>query len=43
MEYKITKGDEVEIDVTIPWSDAEVEFDKLMDDVGEGKTNATKK
>jgi trigger factor len=31
MEYKIEKGDEVEIDVTIPWSDAEVEFDKLMD------------
>jgi trigger factor len=32
MEYKITKGDDIEIDVTIPWSEAEVEFDKKMDD-----------
>lgn len=31
MDYKIEKGDEVEIDVTIPWSDAGKEFDTMMD------------
>ncbi|MEA3322823.1 MAG: trigger factor [Patescibacteria group bacterium] len=31
MEYKIEKGDEVEINVTIPWSDAGKEFDAMMD------------
>jgi len=31
MEYKIDKGDEVQIDITIPWVDAEKDFNKLMD------------
>ena len=31
MDYKIEKGNETQIDVTIPWSDAQVEFDKMME------------
>ena len=31
MEYKIEKKDDVHIDVTIPWSDAQKEFDKLVE------------
>jgi len=30
MDYKIEKGNETQIDVTIPWEDAQVEFDKMM-------------
>ena len=32
MDYKIEKGSETQIDVTIPWADAQVEFDKMMVD-----------
>jgi len=32
MDYKIEKGSEAQIDVTIPWADAQVEFDKMMVD-----------
>lgn len=32
MDYKIEKGSETQIDVTIPWEDAQVEFDKMMTD-----------
>ncbi len=30
MDYKIEKGSETQIDVTIPWIDAQVEFDKMI-------------
>lgn len=32
MDYKIEKGSETQIDVTIPWESAQVEFDKMMID-----------
>ncbi len=32
MDYKIEKGNETQIDVTIPWADAQVEFDTMLAD-----------
>ncbi len=32
MDYKIEKGKETQIDIIIPWEDAKVEFDRMMDD-----------
>ncbi len=31
MDYNIVKGEETQIDVTIPWEDAKVEFDKMKE------------